>query len=400
MEAGVVIAGAGQAGLETAAALRTQGYTGPVTLIGDEPHLPYQRPPLSKDYASGKQDADSLILRAAVFYENHKIDLRTGQIVTGIDRANRKIKLAPGEELPYQFLVLALGARNRLLPIPGADRVRYLRTRDEADCIKQRMAGAQQVVVIGGGFIGLEIGAVARGAGKPVTVIEALPRLMARAVAPILSNFFRDLHHSQGVEIRLGTSVVEITPDAVLLNDGTRLPADLVIGGVGVMPNVELAHEAGLEIRDGIAVDEYLRTSDPNIFAVGDCCDHPNRFARGRIRLESVQNAVDQSKCVARGILGQPTPYSDVPWFWTDQFSVRFQMVGLSNGHDQSVVRGSIENQKFSVFYFRGKQLIAVDSVNRFGDHIAARKLLAAGTEVTPEQAGDESVDLKKLAGR
>ncbi len=405
MPAGVVIVGAGQAGLEAAAALRSQGYADSVTLIGEEPHLPYQRPPLSKDYLLGKQDAASLALRAEVYYKKQNVGLKLAERVTAIDRAAKTVGLASGASIPYEKLILAVGARNRLLQIPGAERVLYLRSRDESDTLKQRLAGAANLVVIGGGFIGLEIAAAARmlaaadpGSNRKVTVLEAMPRLMARAVAPVLSDFFRDLHVSEGVDVRLGTTVSAITPDAVLLGDGTCIPADLIAVGIGVIPNIELARDAGLEVANGISTDEFLRTSDADIYAIGDCADHPNRFAGGRLRLESVQNAVDQAKCAARGILGNPTPYADVPWFWTDQFHVRFQMVGLSAGFDRAVIRGSIENHKFSVFYFREGRLLAVDSVNRFGDHIGARKLLAAGIAITPEQAADESVDLKKLA--
>ncbi len=220
---------------------------------------------------------------------------------------------------------------------------------------------------------------------------------MARAVSPLLSDFFLDVHRGQGVDVVLNTAVEEVLADAVIVSGGRRVDADVVVAGIGVVPNVELAREAGLDVDDGITVDEFLRTSDADIFAIGDCAHHPNFFAGGRARLESVQNAVDQAKCVARAIMGNPAPYRDVPWFWTDQYEIRFQMVGLSGTHDQAVLRGSIENRKFSVFYFKQGRLLAVDSVNRFGDHIAARKMLAAGTTLTPEQADDESVDLKKL---
>jgi 3-phenylpropionate/trans-cinnamate dioxygenase ferredoxin reductase component len=401
MPAGVVIIGGGQAGLETAAALRTQGFDGPVTLIGEEPHAPYQRPPLSKEYLLGKQNADSLPLRAAQFYEKHNILLLTGEKVLAIDRAQRQLKLASGKSIAFEKLILAVGARNRILLVKGAERALYLRTRDEADAIRDHIASAQTVVVIGGGFIGLEVAAAARMMGKQVTVIEAAQRLMARAVAPVLSDFFRDLHQSEGVEILLGASIQEITPNAVRLDDGTQRAADVVLAGIGVVPNIELAQAAGLRVENGIVVDEYMHTNDPDIYAIGDCAIHPNPFAGAldgdRVRLESVQNAVDQAKCVARGIIGSPSPYRDVPWFWTDQFAVRFQMVGLSNGYDETAMRGTIEGRKFSVFYFKNGRLIGVDSVNRFGDHIAARKILAAGTAITPQQAADETVDLKKL---
>ncbi|HSR08587.1 MAG TPA: FAD-dependent oxidoreductase [Bryobacteraceae bacterium] len=401
MQAGVVIVGGGQAGLEAAAALRTLGYDGTVTLICEEAHAPYQRPPLSKDFLIGKQEADSVFLRALAYYEKHGVDLILGDRVAEINRGARLVHLGGGGTVAYEQLILAVGARNRLLPVPGAENVLYLRSLDEAVTLRQRLAEARQgVVVIGGGFIGLEVAAAGRSAGKAVTVIEAAPRLMARAVSPLLSDFFLDVHRGQGVEVVLNTAVEQVLADAVIVSGGRRVEADVVVAGIGVVPNVELARDAGLDVSDGITVDEFLRTSDPDIFAIGDCAHHPNVFAGGRARLESVQNAVDQAKCVARAIMGNPAPYRDVPWFWTDQYEIRFQMVGLAAGYDESVLRGGIESRKFSVFYFKEGRLRAVDSVNRFGDHIAARKMLAAGTALTPVQAGDESVDLKKLAAQ
>lgn len=392
MQPGVVIVGGGQAGLEAAAALRTLGYDGTVTLICEEAHAPYQRPPLSKDFLTGKQQQDSVFLRALVFYEKHRIDLILGDGVTEINRGSKLVHLAGGGSIAYEHLILAVGARNRALPVAGAENVLYLRSLDEAVTLRQRLAESRRgVVVIGGGFIGLEVAAAGRGAGKAVTVIEAAPRLMARAVSPLLSDFFLDVHRGQGVEVVLNSAVEEVLADAVIVSGVRRIEADLVVAGIGVVPNVELAGNAGLATGDGITVDEFLRTSDPDIFAIGDCAHHP------RARLESVQNAVDQAKSVARAIMGNPSPYRDVPWFWTDQYDIRFQMAGLAAGYDQSVVRGSIENHKFSVFYFKQGQLLAVDSVNRLGDHLAARKMLAAEMALTPEQAGDEAVDLKKL---
>ncbi len=399
MQPGVVIVGGGQAGLEVAAGLRTQGYEGTVTLICEEPHAPYQRPPLSKEFLTGKQEVNRVFLRTLAFYEKQRIDLILEERVTEINAGAKMVHLAGGGSVPYAQLILAVGARNRQLPATGAENVLYLRSLDEAVTLKQRIAEAHHgVTVIGGGFIGLEVAAAARIAGKPVTVIEAAPRLMARAVSPLLSNFFLDLHRAHGAEILLNSVAVEVRADAVLLKNGLRIAADLVVAGIGVIPNVDLASAAGLEVNDGIMVDEYMRTTDPAIFAIGDCADHPNVFAGGRARLESVQNAVDQAKCAVRAILGQPMPYRDVPWFWTDQFETRFQMAGLSGTHDQSVLRGSIEARKFSVFYFKQGRLLAVDSVNRPGDHVAARKMLAAGTPLTLEQAADETFDLKRLA--
>jgi 3-phenylpropionate/trans-cinnamate dioxygenase ferredoxin reductase component len=399
MQPGVVVVGGGQAGLEAAAGLRTQGYEGTVTLICEEPHAPYQRPPLSKDFLNGKQEVDRVFLRTLAYYEKQRIDLILDDRVTEINAGAKMVHLAGGGTVPYAHLILAVGARNRQLPAAGAENVLYLRSLDEAVTLKQRLAEARHgVAVLGGGFIGLEVAAAARVAGKRVTVIEAAPRLMARAVSPVLSNFFLDLHRAQGTEVLLNSAAVQVLPDSVILSDGRRIAADLVVAGIGVIPNVELARAAGLEVNDGIMVDEYMRTIDPAIFAIGDCADHPNVFAGGRARIESVQNAVDQAKCVVRVIMGQSEPYCDVPWFWTDQFDVRFQMAGLSGTHDQSVTRGSIESRKFSVFYFKQGRLLAVDSVNRPGDHITARKMLSAETPLTPEQAADEAVDLKQLA--
>jgi 3-phenylpropionate/trans-cinnamate dioxygenase ferredoxin reductase subunit len=387
MAHGVVIVGAGQAGFQLAASLRLNGYDGPVTLIGDEPHIPYQRPPLSKAFLSGKQDAHHLFLRPASFYSANRIDLLTGETVTAIDRVGRRVKLASGSSLPYETLVLAVGARIRELPLDG---VCYLRTLDDSLAIQARLRTVEHVVIAGGGFIGLEIAAVARSLGKSVTVVELQPRLMPRVVSPVISDFYRKLHSEHEVEIVLGTTVSGIT--------GSRLPAGLVIAGIGVLPNESLARDAGLPVNNGIVVDEHLRTEDENIYAVGDCASHPNPFAGGRVRIESVQNAIDQAVCVAGAITGRCTPYRDVPWFWTDQFDVRLQMVGLSAGYDRVVTRGSLEDRKFSVFYFRDDRLLAIDSVNRPGDHMAGRKLLAHRVPLTPDQAADESLDLKKLS--
>jgi len=409
---GVVIVGAGQAGFQVAASLRMEGYEGPVALIGDEPKLPYQRPPLSKGFMAGKQDIESTALRPLAFYQSHRIDLVTGARVTGIDRVGRSVSLAsdvgPGRNLQYDALVFAVGARNRMLPVKGAelDGVCYLRTDAEAVDMRQRMEHARDIVVIGGGFIGLELAAAARALGKSVRVIEVQPRLMPRVVSPVLSDFYRDLHSSQGVRISLGVAVSEIAGrqgkvSEVVLSDGSVCPADLALVGIGVVPNIELARDAGLSVSNGIVVDQRLRTEDESIYAIGDCAEHPNPFANplsgGRVRIESVQNAVDQAKCIAAAIVGRSENYRAVPWFWTDQFDIKLQMAGLSGGYGQVIARGEPESRKFSLFYFRDGRLAAVDSVNRPGDHLAGRKLIGAGTQITPEQAADPSVDLKAL---
>ena len=405
MRTGTVIVGTGQAGFQTAASLRERGYENAITLIGEEPHIPYQRPPLSKGYLLGIQDIESIELRPENFYREHGIELLTGERVTAIDRGAKQVSLKTGRRISYDKLVLATGARNRVLRVKGAelDGVLYLRSLEEATVLKERLRGANQIVVIGGGFIGLEVAAVACSLGKSVTVLEALPRLMSRAVAPIISEFYRELHTEKGVKIVCNASVCEIKGragrvEAVLMDGGTSYPGDLLVVGIGITPNVELAQDAGLRVTNGIAVNESLQTDDENVFAIGDCAEHPCVFAGERIRLESVQNAADQAQCLATTIAGERMRYRSLPWFWTDQFDVKLQMAGVSHRHDRVVTRGSAENKKLSVFYFRQGQLIAIDSINRPMDHMMGRKLIAAGARLTPEQAADESVELKKLA--
>jgi 3-phenylpropionate/trans-cinnamate dioxygenase ferredoxin reductase subunit len=410
MRAGTVIVGTGQAGFQTAASLRSEGYTEPITLIGEEPHIPYNRPPLSKGFVLGKQDAESIELRPVSFYKNHQINLLCGERVVGISRAEKQIEIASGGSLSYDSLVLAVGASNRKLPVAGADLdgVLYLRSLAEAVFIKKRIEEAQSIVVIGGGFIGLELASVASALGKSVTVIEALPRVMARVVAPTISEFFRELHASRGVKILCGAFVTEIRGtnirggiggrvSEVVASDGAVYPADLVLVGIGVVPNTELARDAGLAISNGIAVDEYLQTADTDIFAIGDCAEYPNAFAGTRVRLESVQNAADQAQCIALTIAGRRTKYNSLPWFWSDQYEIKLQMAGISAGHDRVVTRGDAELRKLSVFYFKDGKLIAVDSINRPVDHMIGRKLIATGASLSPEEAGDESVDLKRV---
>jgi 3-phenylpropionate/trans-cinnamate dioxygenase ferredoxin reductase subunit len=395
----VVIAGAGQGGFQVAASLRTEGYQGSITLIGEEPGLPYQKPPLSKAFMAGKQDVEATHLRPEAFYQDNRIDLLMGERITRIDPSNHIVQLASGSRIPYAQLVLATGARNRLLAVAGAgsDAVCYLRTREEAIEIRERLADAQNIVIIGGGFIGLELAAVASALGKQVVVVESQGRLMSRVVAPVISEFYRELHQREGVTFAFGTTTREIRKSEVELSDGSIYPADFVIGGIGVFPNTELAESAGLAVANGIVVDDHLRTADENIFAIGDCAFHPNRFAGGPVRIESVQNTVDHARCVAASILGRPHSYEAVPWFWTDQFNIKLQMVGLSQGCDLAVTRGVPESNKFSVLYFKQNQLVAIDSINRPADHMAGRKLLASGTSLTPDQAADLSVDLKSV---
>jgi 3-phenylpropionate/trans-cinnamate dioxygenase ferredoxin reductase subunit len=406
MQPGVVIVGSGQAGFQTAASLRSEHYEGTITLIGEEPHIPYQRPPLSKGFLVGKQDRASIDLRPAAFYHQHGIDLLAGKRVASIDRHAHEVTLASERRrIPYAKLVLATGARNCRLPVEGAelDGVLYLRSLDESMAAIERLARAQEIVVIGGGFVGLELAAAANSLGKSVTVLEALPRLMSRVVAPVISDFFMQLHASHGNTVLCDSAVTRIAGSEgkvrqVLLRGGRKFAADLIFVGIGVVPNVELARDAGLTIANGIAVNEHLQTDDPDIYAIGDCVEHPCASAGCRLRLESVQNAADQAQHAALEIVGHGSPYRALPWFWTDQFDVKLQMAGISQGHDLIVTRGSAENRKLSVFYFKGDRLLAIDSINRPIDHMIGRKIIAAGTPLTPAQAADETVDLKKLA--
>jgi 3-phenylpropionate/trans-cinnamate dioxygenase ferredoxin reductase component len=409
--AGTVVVGGGHAGFEAAAALRAKGYKAPVRVLCAEPHAPYQRPPLSKGLLLGKAEAYNLPFRSPGFYAAQAIELLVGEAAAAVDRAAGAVETRAGRRLPYDALVLATGARPRLLPVEGAglDGVVYLRTLDEALDLAARLAAAERVVVVGGGFIGLEAAAAARTLGKAVTVLEAAPRLMGRVVAPVISEHYRRLHEGRGVEVVLDARAGRIEGDdrgrvaAVVTGDGTRLPADLVVVGIGVAPDTALAEAAGIACGDGVLVDERARTSDPAVYAAGDCANHPNRHAGPglpRLRIESVQNATDQARAAAAAIVGRDEPYDAVPWFWTDQYDAKLQMAGLSGGHEASVLRGDPESGRFSVFYFRGGRLAAADSVNRPGDHLAARRLLAAGAALTPAEAADEGFDLKAALAR
>jgi 3-phenylpropionate/trans-cinnamate dioxygenase ferredoxin reductase subunit len=399
---GTVIIGAGQGGYQVAASLREAGYAEPILLLGEEKNAPYQRPPLSKAYLTGDTTADRLLLRQPSYYDKHSIDLRTGVRAVAIDRQARQVRLASGDSLAYDHLILATGARNRLLPVAGAELhgVLYLRMRADADDIKQRFTVAQSVVVAGAGFIGLELAAVASKLGKKVTVIEPLARCMSRAVSPVMSQFFAEAHVGWGVDLRLNTRLAAIEGGSagvksVATVEGEIIAADLVLVGIGVEPCVELAREAGLAIDNGIAVDAQLCTSDPAVSAIGDCASFPDAAGGKRIRLESVQNAIDQGRAVAKRIAGQPADYAAVPWFWSDQRDLKLQMVGLTAGCDRTVTRGDPGTRAFSVFCFKGDTLAGIESVNKPADHIFGRRLLGAGQSITPDEAGDLSFDLK-----
>jgi 3-phenylpropionate/trans-cinnamate dioxygenase ferredoxin reductase component len=404
--AGVVVVGAGHGGFQLAASLRQHGYDGRVTLIGDEPHLPYQRPPLSKDYLDGKIGLDLLLMRPETFFTQHRIELVTGRAVAAIDRAAKAVVLSTKARIDYDHLVLATGARNRVPPLPGVelDGVCYLRNLAETENLKQRLAAASHCVVIGAGFIGLEFAAIARGKGKPVHIVELVDRVMARVVCPDTSAYFGDAHRATGVEFSFGARVERLGGEGgkvthVVLQDGRSLPADLVIISIGVMPNEELAAAAGLKVENGVVVDERLLTADPNISAIGDCAAFPSRHSlKNPVRLEAVQNATDHARCVAERLMGKGGPYTALPWFWSEQGTLRLQIAGLTTGFQQVVLRGNYEGGEYSAFCYAGDKLLGIESINKPADHAFGRRLLAAGRGVTPQEAADESFDLRAVA--
>jgi 3-phenylpropionate/trans-cinnamate dioxygenase ferredoxin reductase subunit len=408
---GIVIIGAGQAGVQAAEALRAASYAGPITLVGDEPHGPYHRPPLSKAWLAGAIDAAQLVMRAPELLAKKSIALRTGTRATSLDRGARRVRLSDGTELAYSGLVLATGASARALTIPGASasNVCALRSRDDAGAIAQRLtecaAADQPLVVIGGGFIGLEVAATARNMGVRVTVLEAQPRLLSRVLAPLLSDWYAALHRAHGVELVFDAQVERIDTDggttahAVHTRDGTRYAAALVVVGVGVVANDALARASGLECDRGVVVDACARTLDPLVTAAGDCT--ARRLADGTLlRLESVHNATEQGKSAAAALLGQDRPFTATPWFWSDQFDKKLQMAGLSGGADAWSVRGTLDAGPFSVWHYRRGNLVAVDAVNAARDHLLSRKLLEARVSPAPEQVADTAFDLNTLLAK
>jgi len=398
-----VIVGAGQAGAELAAALRQQGYAGRVVLVGDEPELAYRRPPLSKTYLSGEATRESLLLRNAAAWEKVQVECWTGVAVLAIDRAAHCLNLADGRVLAYDKLVLATGGRVRRLEVPGAQRpnVHYVRTLADIDRLKQDFAPGRRLLVVGGGYIGLEAAAVGIKKGLAVTVVESLPRVLARVAAPELSAFYEAAHRRRGVNLRTGTAIDEwigeTRVEAVRLSDGSTLPVDLVVVGIGILPNVELAQAAGLAVDNGIVVDEYAQTSDPDILAAGDCAQHMNHFLGRAVRLESVPGAQEQARTAALTICGRPAPHAAVPWFWSDQYDLKLQMVGLSQGYDRLVLRGDPEQESFCAFYLKDGRVLSVDAVNRPQEFGVAKRLVAERRVVDAAVLADEGVALKSL---
>jgi len=409
MKRKLVIVGASYAGLQIATSARELGFDGDIVLIGDEPHAPYQRPPLSKGFLTGSFAEQRLPLRSPAFYTELQIEWMPSTRAMRIDRERKQVELHDGSRIAYDHLALSTGARPRMLDCAGAslDAVHYLRDLADARRLAERAQTARRAVVIGGGYIGLEAAASLRMQGLDVTVVETEQRVLARVASPTLSGFMERVHKSRGVSFACGRKVVALHDMqggvAVELDDGARLLCDLVIVGIGVLPNTELAAGCGLQVAGGIVVDACARTSDPSVVAAGDCASFVPYWAEADgapCRIESVQNANDMAKTAAASILGRPQPYRAVPWFWSDQYDMKLQMAGVSKGFTDFAIRGVVEEAKFSLFYFRDQNLVAVDSINRPQDHMLARKLLANGARPSIDDINDPAFDLKALASR
>jgi 3-phenylpropionate/trans-cinnamate dioxygenase ferredoxin reductase subunit len=397
----ILILGGGQAGAQAVDSLRREGFGGRLVLIGDEPHLPYQRPPLSKQYLAGELAGDRLPFRHQAFYEQHRVDLLLGRRATRLDAAARRVSLADGETLAYDRLMFCTGARSRLLTCPGADLpgVHYLRGIADVEAMRPGLKPGARVVIIGGGYIGLETAATARKLGCTVTVLEMADRVMNRVVASSVSEYFAHEHRSHGVKLICNSRVVRLEGagriERVVCADGSSFEADLLVVGVGAVPNSELAAEAGLACENGITVDEYCRSSDAAIYAAGDCTHHPSLRFEMRVRLESVDNAFEQAKTAAINLLGRPVAHDRVPWFWSDQFDNKLLIVGLSQGFDQQVLRGDPASRSFSVCYLQGGELLAFEAINNPKDYVAARKLIAERARPDLDKLADPGRALK-----
>jgi 3-phenylpropionate/trans-cinnamate dioxygenase ferredoxin reductase component len=395
----LVVVGAGQAAAQAAQALRQQNYAGAITLLGEEPYAPYQRPPLSKKYFSGETPRERLLLRPQPFYAEKGIALELGARVEQIDAATHSLRLHDGRTLRYDKLLIATGSRPRILAVPGADLpgVHHVRTIADIDALNASLSPDARVVVIGGGYIGLEMASVARQRGFAVTVLEAADRVLGRVVCEAVSEFYTDLHRAAGVEVHVNAAVRALhgraRVEAVETADGRRIPCDAVIIGIGVVPNVELAAAAGLECANGIRVDEHARTADADVLACGDCTSHPLKLYARSVRLESVPNAVHQARVAAATLLGNPSAYSEIPWFWSDQYDVKMQIVGLSHGHDTAVLRGDPAQKSFAVYYLANRRLIACDAVNSAREFAHAKKLIGAAFTIDADVLRDPRTD-------
>ena len=401
----VVIVGAGHAGGSAAAFLRQYGHVGPIVLIGEEPLLPYQRPPLSKAWLKGEADADSLQLKPSSWYEEAGVSLRLGGVVVSINRGAKTVTLASGEHLAYDYLILATGARARALPIPGADLsgVLALRTAADAEALKGHLGPGKRLAVVGGGYVGLEAAASTIALGGHATIIEREPRVLARVACETLSNFFQDYHGARGVTFMLDANVAGFDGadghvTGVRMTDGSVIACDVALVGVGAVPNEELARDAGLECANGVVVDIEARTADPFVFAIGDLTHRPLPIYGRQFRLESVPNALEQAKQAAAAIAGRPMPPHEIPWFWSDQYDLKLQIAGLPFDADRQVVRGDVAAAKFAVFHLKGDLVQAVEAVNAPPEFMAGKQLIAKRTPVSIEKLANSSISMKEVA--
>ena len=399
----VVIAGAGHAASQVATSLHQHKFAGEIVLVGDEPYLPYQRPPLSKKFLAGELPAERLYVKPASFYDDAGVELHLDTRIVAIDRKAKCLGLDNGETIGYDRLVLALGSRVRKLHVDGSELagVHYLRNIADVDGIRKKMESGRRMVIVGAGYIGLEVAAVAQQAGLDVTVIEMADRVMSRVVSPEISDFYQIEHTNQGVKFRLSTGVTALNGKkrvkSVTTSESEKIPADIVVIGIGILPNTELATDAGLAVDNGIVVDDHCQTSDPDIYAVGDCTAHPNAIYGRQLRLESVHNAVEQAKTAAANICGKDTAYEQVPWFWSDQYDLKLQIAGLSEGYDDVVIRGKPVERSFSCLYLREGRLIAVDAINAPRDFVQSKQLIANRVAIATEKLADSEVALKDL---
>lgn len=401
----LVIAGGGQAAAQAIQSARQSGFDGRISLVADEPSLPYQRPPLSKKYLAGEMERDRLLLKPESFYASREIELCLGERVAALDIGGRSLSTSKGAELDWTHLLIATGSTPRRLDLPGSDLdgIHTLRTLADVDAIRPAFSSGKRLVIVGAGYIGLEVAAVAVSAGLEVTVLESQDRVMARTVCREISDFYAARHRDAGVDLRLGTALAAFRGDgavsAVELADGERLPAELVIIGIGIEPNTALAEAAGLTLDNGIAVDACCRTGADGVFAAGDCTSHEHPWAGQRVRLESVQNAIEQGKAAAAAIVGEDKPFDAVPWFWSDQYDLKLQIAGLSLGYDETVVRGRPDDGSFSVFYLAEGRVIAVDAINDPRGFILARQRLTDKPRWPVEAIADPDSDLAALPG-
>lgn len=404
----VVIVGAGHAGAQAAIALRQQKFEGSIALVGDETDLPYERPPLSKDYLSGEKAFDRILIRPASFWTDREITLLAGHRVTWLDPIGREVLAGGGVRISYTNLIWATGGSPRSLSCRGNDLVgiHSIRNRGDVDRLEAELRGTQRICIVGGGYIGLEAAAVLTKFGKAVTVLEAQDRVLARVAGADLSRFYEAEHRAHGVDVQLNVSVECIEGEAgrvsgVRLADGKVVPCEMVIVGIGIIPAVEPLKAAGARGDNGVLVDHYCRTSLDNVYAIGDCAAHQSRFASGTIlRVESVQNANDMAAVAARAITGNPISYEAVPWFWSNQYDLRLQTIGLSLGYDETVIRGDLDNRSFSIIYLKDGKVIALDCVNATKDYVAGKQLVMTGSTADRATLADFHVPLKDLVGR